>query len=236
MNLTDHGNDFGVEWVDVTIEPHHVEQFANQAVRIYEATIAPGIATQFHRHTHDTIYVVTAGGRFRSDEPGHHIPGTRVGRSTPLPRQLWWLATRKLAGGWVTMPTGTVIAQPHRTHPLIHRVIAHPTNAAAIRMLGIEPHRERPVSAPPASAPGIRIEFGGPPWPVYRLSTLSDHQPQQVTLAGGGVLVVVRGSAAAQRQGQVHHVEAGQACVLSPGPSTIESIESRGMDALLIPL
>lgn len=87
MNPTDHGSDFGVEWVDVTIEPHHVEQLANQAVRIYEATITPGTATQFHRHTHDTIYVITAGGRFRSDEPGHQITGTRVGRSTPLPRQ-----------------------------------------------------------------------------------------------------------------------------------------------------
>jgi hypothetical protein len=236
MSLKDHGKDFGVEWVDVTIEPHHAEQFANQAVRIYEATIAPGTATEFHRHAYDTIYVVTAGGRFRSDEPGRQIPGTRVGRSTPLPRQLWWLATRKLAGGWVKMPTGTLIAQPHHTHPLIHRVIAHPTNAAVIRMVGVELHCERPVSAPPASASGIRIEHPGPPWPAYRLSMPSDHRPQQVMLAGGGVLVVTKGSAAAQLRRQVHHVKAGQACVLSPGPSTIESTASRGLDALLIPL
>ena len=227
MNLTDHGTDFGVDWVDVTIEPHHVEQFANQAVRIYEATIAPGTATQFHRHTRDTIYVITAGGRFRSDEPGHQIAGT------PLPRQLWWLATRKVAGGWVRMPAGTVIVQPHRTHPLIHRVIAHPANAAPIRMLGVEVHREQPVSAQLASASGIRIEHRSPPWPAYRLSTPSDHQPQPVMLAGGGALVVVAGSAAAQHHGQVHHLEAGQAHLLPPGQT---AIQSRGMDALLIPL
>ena len=133
------------------------------------------------------------------------------------------------------MPTGTLIAQPHRTHPLIHRVIAHPTNAAAIRMLGVELHRERPVSAPPPSAPGIRIEHRGPPWPVCRLSRLSGGQPQQVTLAGGGVLVVVTGSGAAQHHGEVHHVEGGQAHVIPPGPGTIEPIGSHGMDALLIP-
>ncbi len=233
MNLTDHGTDFGVEWVDVTIEPHHVEQFANQAVRIYEATIAPGTATQFHRHTHDTIYVITAGGRFRSDEPGHQIIGARVGRSTSLSRQLWWMATRKLAGGWVRMPTGTLVAQPHRTHPPIHRVIAHRTNTTAIRMLGVELHRERPVSAQLARAASIRIEHRRAPWPAYRLNTPPDDQPQQLTLAGGGVLVVVAGSAEAQHDGHVHHIEAGQANLLPAGQT---AIRSRAMDALLIPL
>jgi len=233
MSLSDHGTDFGVDWVDVTIEPHHVEQFANRDVRIYEATIAPGTATQFHRHTHDTIYVITAGGRFRSDEPGRQDPGTQVGRSTPLPRQLWWLATRQLAGGWVRIPTGTLIAQPHHTHPLIHRVIAHPTNTTAIRMLGVELHRDRPVSAQLADTPGIRLEHRGPPWPAYRLNTPADAQRQQVTLAGGGVLVDVAGSATVQHDGQVDQFQPGQARWLAPGQT---AIQSRGMDVLLIPL
>lgn len=131
------------------------------------------------------------------------------------------------------MPTGTLIAQPHRTHPLIHRVIAHPANAAAIRMLGVELRRERPVSAQLARAAGIRSEHRGAPWPAYRLSTPPNDQPQKVTPAGGGVLVVVAGSATAQHHGQVHHLEAGQAHLLPAGQT---AIQSRRMDALLVPL
>ena len=233
MNFAARGTDFGVDWVDVTIEPHHAEQFTNQDVRIYEATIPPGTATLFHRHTRDTLYVITAGGRFRSEEPGHQIPGTRLGRSTPLSRQLWWMATRSLAGGWVTMPTGTIVAQPHRTHPLIHRVIGHPPNTTAIRMLGVELHRERPASAPLVGARGIRTECQGPPWPAYRLNTPADAQPQDLTLAGGAVLVVVAGSTTVQHDGQVHHLQPGQARWLPPGHN---AIQSRSMNAVLIPL
>jgi hypothetical protein len=233
MSFADHGSGFGVEWVDVTVEPHHAEQFANKDVRIYEATIAPGTATLFHRHTRDTLYVITAGGRFRSEEPGHQIPGTRVGRSTPLRRQLWWLATRKLGGKWVRMPTGTLVAQPHRTHPLIHRVIAHPANTTAIRMLGVELQRERPASGPLAGAAGIRIENHGTPWPAYRLSTPAGAQPQHVTLTGGAVLVVVAGSAAVQHKVEVQRLQPGQARWLPPGEN---AIRSSSLDAVLIPL
>lgn len=233
MTFADHSADFGVDWVDVTVEPHHAEQFANQAVRIYEATIPPGTATLFHRHIRDTLYVITAGGRFRSEEPGHQMAGTRMGRSTPLRRQLWWLAIRKLGGSWVRMPTGTLIAQPHRTHPLIHRVIAHPANSGPIRMLGVELQRERPVSTRLHGAPGIRVENGGAPWPAYRLSSPPDGQPQHVMLAGGGVLVVVAGSATVEHNGEVRELQSGQARWLAPGGN---SIRSSRMDAVLIPL
>ena len=61
----------GIDWVEVNDEPNHVEQFRNDAVRVYEARIDPGTATLYHHHSLDTIYVIMAGGRFRSEEPVH---------------------------------------------------------------------------------------------------------------------------------------------------------------------
>ncbi|SOX54824.1 hypothetical protein MAAFP003_3503 [Mycobacterium ahvazicum] len=231
MTIVDKGTDFGVDWVDVTIEPHHVEQFGDADVRIYEATIAPGAATMFHRHTFDTLYVVTAGGRFRSEEPGRQKPGTRPGRSTPLLRQLGWLFARKVRGGWISMPTGTLIAQPHRTHPLIHRVVGNPGNAAPIRMLGVELHRDRPVSDVLPGGPGIRVENPGHPWPAYRLTGPAEGGPLEVTLAGGGVLVVVAGTATVEHNGQA--LGPGQAVRLPPGR---HALGPGPMEAVLIPL
>ena len=66
-------------------EPNHVELFRNDAVRVYEARIDPGTATLYHHHSLDTIYVIMAGGRFRSEEPAHQKSSTKLGRSVSLP-------------------------------------------------------------------------------------------------------------------------------------------------------
>jgi hypothetical protein len=71
----------GVDWVEVNDEPNHAERFRNDAVRVYEARIEPGTATLYHHHSLDTIYVIMAGGRFRSDEPMHQKSSTKLGRS-----------------------------------------------------------------------------------------------------------------------------------------------------------
>ena len=117
----------GVDWVDVSAEPNHVEQFRSDVARVYEVTIMPGTATLYHRHDRDTVYVITAGGRFRSQEPGHQRSRTSLGHSTGLLSQLGLLAAR-LTHGWLQVPAGTVILQPHKDFPLIHRVHAHRTN------------------------------------------------------------------------------------------------------------
>jgi len=70
--------------VDVSAEPNHVEQFRSAVVRVYEVTIRAGMATLYHRHDRDTVYVITSGGRFRSHEPRHQRSRTSLGRSTGL--------------------------------------------------------------------------------------------------------------------------------------------------------
>ena len=88
-----------VDWVDVSAEPNHVEQFRTDVARVYEVTINAGTATLYHRHDRDTVYVITAGGRFRSQEPGHQRSRTSLGRSTGLGSQLRLLATRLTQDG-----------------------------------------------------------------------------------------------------------------------------------------
>lgn len=225
----DRGHDFGVDWVDVSIEPHHLEQFRTHGVRVYEVRIPPGTPTQFHRHDRDTIYVLTAGGRFRSQEPGHQRSRTALGRSTPLPTQLRLLAAR-LRRGWFEMPTGTVILQPHRSLPLIHRVTAHPFNSGDVAMVGVELSADyRYPGALPQTA-ALQAEHHGPRWPVYRLRVGSGGDTT-LSLPGGGVLVVVDGTASLP--GRDLAVTAGQVRWLAPGSTSVQA--AGGLDAVVVP-
>lgn len=130
-------------------EPHHEELFTAAGVRVYRAVLPPGLATWKHRHDRDTRYVVAAGGRLRSDEPGRQRPGTRVGHSTPAPRKLAWLLSRSLGRGWISASTGTVLVQPHESRPLVHRVCAHPENRESLVLVGVE--------LPPSTTGGVRL-------------------------------------------------------------------------------
>ena len=56
-----------VDWVDVSAEPNHVEQFRTDVVRVYEVTINAGMATLYHRHDRDTVYVNGDGQSPRRD-------------------------------------------------------------------------------------------------------------------------------------------------------------------------
>jgi hypothetical protein len=216
-----------VDWVDVSVEPHHVEQFHAAGVRVYEVTIDPGTATQFHRHDRDTVYVITAGGRFRSEEPGHQRSRTSLGRSTSLLSQLRLLATRTVHG-WLRMANGTVILQPHHAYPLIHRVLAHPSNAGPIRMVGVE---LQPDYHAPTQVAGLRVEKHGPRWRVYRLR-LNAGKTTTLTLPGGGVLVVVTGSIAfTDGQNAVH----GSVHQLPRGTVSLRSSDAQAFDAVIVP-
>ena len=202
-------------WLDVDVEPHHVEFFRNGVVRLYEATIAPGTATQFHRHALDTVYVVTSGGAFRSDEPGRQHPGTRLGRSVSPLRRVALLTRRVFTQGWLRMPAGTVIIQPHRTRPLIHQVEASGRNREPVRMIGVE--LRVPTQPIRIRGRGLRLEHSGAPATVYRLS-----QGAAVTAARGAAIVCPTGAATARKQHTSQTVPPGRAAYLEPGNWTID--------------
>ncbi len=220
----------GVDWVDVSAEPNHVEQFRGDLVRVYEVTIKAGTATLYHRHDRDTVYVITAGGRFRSHEPGHQRSRTSLGRSTGLLSQLRLLATR-LAHGWLRMPSGTVVLQPHRDFPLIHRVNAHPSNPVPIRMIGVELQSGHPPPGEIRRVAGLRVEKHTQRWLVYRLRLDTD-TIATLTVPNGGVLVVVAGAAALSDGPEATQ---GSALQLPHGTVTVHASGTDELNAVLVP-
>ncbi|HUH70733.1 MAG TPA: hypothetical protein VLZ05_18795 [Mycobacterium sp.] len=223
----------GVDWVDVSAEPNHVEQFRSDVARIYEVTINPGTATLYHRHDRDTVYVITAGGRFRSQEPGHQRSRTSLGRSTSLLSQLRLLATR-LAHGWLQMPSGTVVLQPHRDFPLIHRVHAYPSNPGPIRMIGVELVSGHPPPSQVAPVAGLRVEKRSSRWLVYQLR-LDAGTTTTFTVAAGGVLVVVAGTAVLSGLSGGQDAMPGSAHQLPHGTVTVRVSNTRTLDAVIVP-
>ena len=106
-------------YVEVADEPNHVEQFKNQFVRVYMATIPPGAKTLMHRHVENTLYVVIEGGVNSSDEAGKQeklVVG--LPRSTPLSRKLAWATTRLLFGS-MRLQRSQFFVQYHRGRPYI---------------------------------------------------------------------------------------------------------------------
>ncbi|MGB8391721.1 hypothetical protein [Mycobacterium sp.] len=229
------GNDggIGVDWVDVSAEPNHVEQFRSDVARVYEVTIYAGTATLYHRHDRDTVYVITAGGRFRSQEPGHQRSRTALGRSTWVGSQLRLLATR-LTHGWLQVPTGTVILQPHRDFPLIHRVHAHPGNPGPIRMIGVELPTGHPAPSRIERGAGLRVEKHTSRWLVYRLRLDADGTTT-FTAPRGGVLVVVTGTAELSGSSGSQDAVAGSVHQLPGGSVRVRSSGGRALDAIIVP-
>lgn len=230
MCAGDQNSEIGVDWVDVSAEPNHVEQFRTDVARVYEVTIKAGTATLYHRHDRDTVYVLTSGGRFRSQEPGHQRSRTSLGRSTPLVSQLRLLVSR-LTRGWLRVPTGTVILQPHKDFPLIHRVHAHPSNPGPIRMIGVELQNGHPTPNRIDRVAGLSVEKHGARWLVYRLR-LDAGKSATFTVRGGGVLVVVAGTAAFAEGPDATQRSARQ---LPRGTVTVRASDGRALDAAIVP-
>jgi dihydroflavonol-4-reductase len=183
----------GIHWVEVNDEPNHVELFRNDALRVYQARIDPGTATHYHHHGLDTIYVIMAGGRFRSEEPVHQNSSTKLGRSVSLPTKLAWGIRRALTGGTLQLPAGTLLMQYHRAHPLIHRVLASSDNAAPIRMLGVELHATSHPSLLPTSS-GVRLEYADEHARTYRIRRGTREWTDSLQVAHGAVLAVIAGT------------------------------------------
>ena len=219
-----------VDWVDVSAEPNHVEQFRTDVVRVYEVAIDAGTATLYHRHDRDTVYVITSGGRFRSQEPGHQRSRTALGRSTGLLSQLGLLASR-LTHGWLKVPTGTVILQPHKDFPLIHRVYADPSNPAPVRMIGVESQTGHPAPSRIGHVAGLHIEKHSSRWLVYRLR-LDIGTTTTFTVVRGGVLVVLGGAASLSGS---EDVASGSARQLPRGTVTVRASGAHTLDAVIVP-
>lgn len=208
----------GVDWVEVNDEPNHVEQFRNDAVRVYEARIEPGTATLYHHHSLDTIYVIMAGGRFRSDEPVHQKSNTKLGRSVSLPTKLVWGIRRALTGGTLQLPAGTFLMQYHRAHPLIHRVLASSDNATPIQMLGVELHATSHPSVL-ATGSGVCLEYADEHARTYRIQRGTGEWTDILQLAHGAVLAVIAGTGVLSIGGTEQHLAAGSVSWIAPTPN-----------------
>ena len=233
---TRHAPSVNVDYVAVDDEPDHVEQFRSQSMRVYLAAILPGGATMYHRHERDTFYVILAGGRFRSDEPGRQRSRTRVGRSVPRPRQLLWLICRILSGGWLRIPTGTLLVQPHTAHPLIHRVHADRRNDSPVLMLGIEPRKEGDRRAAALeTGRALRLEHEHPGLNVYRLRLHPGERFIVPALRSGGVLVATAGEGSLNGRRVRAHPLHPAAIPLDPGSTAIRAT-GQSLSALLFAL
>jgi dihydroflavonol-4-reductase len=205
----------GIDWVEVNDEPNHVEQFHNDAVRVYEARIDPGSATLYHHHSVDTIYVIMAGGRFRSEEPARQKSSTKLGRSISLPTKLGWGIRRTLTGGTLQMPAGTFLMQYHHAHPLIHRVVASSENAAPIRMLGIELHETSNPSVL-ATGAGVRLEYGDEHARTYCIRRKAGERTGILRTAHGAVLAVITGTGVLSIEGDEQPIDTGSCSWIAP--------------------
>jgi mannose-6-phosphate isomerase-like protein (cupin superfamily) len=206
-----------IDWVEVNDEPNHVELFRNDAVRVYEARIDPGTATLYHHHSLDTIYVIMAGGRFRSDEPAHQKSSTKLGRSVSLPMKLAWGVRRALTGGTLQLPAGTFLMQYHRAHPLIHRVVASSDNVAPIRMLGVELHATSHPSMLPTSS-GVRREYTDKRARTYRIRRGTGEWTDSLRVAHGAVLTVIAGTGVLSIEDTEQHLAEGSVTWIAPTP------------------
>jgi hypothetical protein len=206
------------EWVPVEFEPVHGELFQNQLVRVYEARIEPGATTLDHRHDADTVYVVVRGGTFRSDNSWRQRNVTRAGQSNGLLRTVGWLV-RRLTVGWLRMPDGTLLWQPHSEHPLVHRVTASSSNDAALRMLGIELRSHRPPRRIPETT-AVLLEYASPRSTSYRLTASPG---TTLDVPGESVVTVVHGEITAADGS--HHPSGATLWIAEAGSLTSRSAE-----------
>jgi hypothetical protein len=125
-------------YVEVANEPLHKEVYADGYFRAYLATLSPGQATLYHRHSEDTLYVVIKGGTMRTTgSKGEKRSPMVFPRSFPLHKKLW-LALQNVFTGSAYLPDGLSFFMPSRKHPSIHMASASPHNRDEVCLMGIE--------------------------------------------------------------------------------------------------
>jgi nucleoside-diphosphate-sugar epimerase len=138
-------------YVEVADEPLHREFHADSYLRAYRVDLSPGQTTLQHRHSEDTLYVTTKGGRMRTQSYKGYGRGPMVfPRSLPLRTKLWF-AVQTLLTGAVRLPAGLSFFMPTGEHPFIHQAAASSRNRDSVCLLGIEILRRR-LERPPRRA------------------------------------------------------------------------------------
>jgi hypothetical protein len=125
-------------YVEVADESLHQQVYADRYFRAYHATLTPGQATRYHRHSEDTLYFVIKGGRMSTTKfRGSKRSPIVFPRSFPFHKKLW-LALQNVFTGLVHFPEGLFFFMPTKKHPSIHLAAASPRNRDEVCLLGIE--------------------------------------------------------------------------------------------------
>ncbi len=184
-------------WVPVADEPLHHALYSDERVRIYEAVIAPGERTAFHRHDQHTLYTVIAGGKSSTEAfPGASAGAYRFPRTTGLPQLLAWGFTRAVFG-WTDLPDGSWFVMPAHGRSIVHRVKASAGNRSAMRMLGIEFAPPSPTSARRPAGPS---PFGRPDYEDEWLRVWALPRPRVGRPTFDGIFVITAGGRAGEFQ------------------------------------
>jgi hypothetical protein len=153
-------------YVEVRDEPRHHHRFENAFVRVYEALIAAGDTTLYHRHQEDTFYAAIAPARVRS--------------------QVWGEA--EVREGEVA--AGRAFCNLHRAEPLIHQVTN--VGATGMRMLGAEVKASPPnTSSVVLEAPGHEVLWEGDRLRIYELVLEPQASLDAVEYGFSGLTVVL---------------------------------------------
>jgi hypothetical protein len=140
MDDTKQTNTDSQEYVEVADEPLHKQLYANAYFRAYVASLAPGQATLYHRHSENTLYLVLNGGRMRTVTfKGAPRSPMVFSRSFPFYRKIW-LALQNIFGGSAYLPDGLSFFMPSKAQPSIHLAAASRRNRHDVCLMGIEIH------------------------------------------------------------------------------------------------
>jgi len=128
----------GAGYVEVADEPSHRELHADAQLRAYSVDLSAGQATLYHRHSEDTLYIVTRGGGMRTQSfQGYGRGRMEFPRSLPVRTKLWFAIQTVLTGS-VRLPTGLSFFMPTAERPLIHRAVASSRNRDTVCLIGVE--------------------------------------------------------------------------------------------------
>lgn len=125
-------------FVEVINEPLHIQVLDNSFLRIYRTVINPGENTEFHRHSRNTLYIVSKGGDIQTE-----LMMKNPSCPTILPKGLKLrdkvkLAAQKVFCDFITLPQGFLFYMPSYHYPVIHRACSSMHNGDAMELVGVE--------------------------------------------------------------------------------------------------
>jgi hypothetical protein len=138
MNHEDPHNTDTAGYVEVNNEPLHKEVYADRYFRAYIATLTPGQATDYHRHSEDTVYLVINGGRVGNKNfKGYNRSPMAFPQSFPFHKKLWF-ALQNVFTCSIYLPDGLFFFMPTKKYPSIHQAAASPRNPDEVSLMGVE--------------------------------------------------------------------------------------------------